>query len=282
VAALIGITAPLGMQPVAEADDPCQNTAEAQQSYIGIGLTCGEPGSPAPETGNGDPAQSTLDQSPYVEYRWVSACRDLSDASDPSSSIDCVASRTCPDPADRLWRLWGRTPGAGWTPIGTGCFGRPPTAAQTPKPQVTPGLVLNALRRIGLPRHEVRTQPAGKTLVNFDTIFYTHATPYTRTFTLLGQRVQIIATPTAYTWHHGDGTTATTNTPGAPYPAMDITHDYAHAHTTVQPSVDTTYTARYRVNNGPWQTIPQTVTITGPTTNLRIAEATPVLSGDYE
>jgi len=142
--------------------------------------------------------------------------------------------------------------------------------------------VLRAIRRIGLPALATHTQPADKTLVNFDTIFYTHATPFTRTITLLGQRVQITATPSSYTWHHGDGTTATTSTPGAPYPAKDVTYDYQHAHTTVATHVDTTYTARYRVRNGPWQTIPQTVTITGPATNLRIAEATPVLSGDYQ
>ena len=43
-----------------------------------------------------------------------------------------------------------------------------------------------------------------------------------------------------------------------------------------------TYSARFRVNGGQWQDIPETVTISGPPGSLRIAEATAVLSGDYE
>ena len=40
------------------------------------------------------------------------------------------------------------------------------------------------------------------------------------------------------------------------------------------------WTARYRVGNAGWQPVPGTVTTLGPATNLRIAEATPVLTGD--
>jgi hypothetical protein len=46
--------------------------------------------------------------------------------------------------------------------------------------------------------------------------------------------------------------------------------------------VDVTYSARFRVNGGTWQDIPETVTIAGPETVLRVAEATPVLSGRYD
>ncbi len=155
------------------------------------------------------------------------------------------------------------------------------TPAAAPQPQVTQGVVLTALRRIGLPSLQAHTQPEGKTLVNFATIFYTHPQAFTRTVTLLGQRVQIHATPSSFRWHYGDGSVGTTSTPGAPYPAKDVTHNYADAHTTVQTSVDVTYTARFRVGNGAWQTIPGAVTIAGPTAPLRISEATAVLSGNY-
>jgi hypothetical protein len=49
----------------------------------------------------------------------------------------------------------------------------------------------------------------------------------------------------------------------------------------VQAAVDVTYTARFRLAGGRWQDIAQTLTITGPPTPLRVAEATPVLSGDH-
>ena len=179
-------------------------------------------------------------------------------------------------------QLWGRVADSNeWEAIATRCSSKAPNATPTPKPQVTPGLVLTELRRIGLPALQARTQPRDKTLVNFATIFYAEPQTFTRTLTLLGQSVDVEAEPTSYTWHYGDGSSATTSTPGAPYPAKDVTHSYTDAHTTVQPSVDVTYSARFRVGNGAWQTIPDTVTIAGPAASLRISEATAVLSGEY-
>jgi hypothetical protein len=126
------------------------------------------------------------------------------------------------------------------------------------------------------------TQPEDKTLVNFETIFYTDPQQFTQTVTLLGQSVEIEATPSQYTWHHGDGTTGTTSSPGAPYPSKEITYNYTDAHVTVEPSVDVTYTARFRVSGGGWQGINETVTIAGPSSDLRVSEATALLSGEYE
>jgi len=146
---------------------------------------------------------------------------------------------------------------------------------------VTPGLVLEALRRLGLPAVRTHTQPEDKTLVNFDTIFYAEPTTFRRTITLLGQQVDVEATPARFTWRPGDGSVRTTTTPGRPYPAKDVTHRYEQAHRTVQASVDVTYTARFRVAGGAWQDIAETITISGPPTPLRVAEATPVLSGEY-
>jgi len=153
--------------------------------------------------------------------------------------------------------------------------------AAAPRPQVTPGVVMTAMRRIGLPALAAHTQPEGKTLVNFATIFYTDPQPFTRTVTLLGRRVTIVATPQTFTWHYGDGTSSSTSTPGAPYPAKDVTHNYRDAHKTVLTSVDVSYSARFHVGGAAWQDIPGTVTIAGPTSPLRISEATALLSGDH-
>ncbi len=70
---------------------------------------------------------------------------------------------------------------------------------------LTPGLVQHAFERLAWPASDLVVQPPnGKTLVNFDTNFYTtNAHPTTRTVTLLGQQVTIEATPTEYTWHFG-------------------------------------------------------------------------------
>src|SRR5206468_1583314 len=100
----------------------------------------------------------------------------------------------------------------------------------------------------------------GRTLVNFATNFLTTNTePTTQAVTLLGQRVEIEATPQSWVWHYGDGGSDTTSSPGAAYPDLEVTHTYLDA-VQVSPSVDTVYSGRYRINGGGWQAIPDTAT----------------------
>ena len=139
-------------------------------------------------------------------------------------------------------------------------------------------MVLTALRRVGLPALTTHVQPRGKTLVNFDTIFYTDPQQVSLDLTVLRQAVEVQASPTSYRWIFGDGASTTTESPGAAYPSKEVTHRYADADVTVQPHVETVYTARFRVSDGDWQEIPETVTTVGPSTQLRVVEGTPLLS----
>src|SRR3954453_20021480 len=98
---------------------------------------------------------------------------------------------------------------------------------------LTPAMVEHAFRRLTWPASALVVQPPrGKTLVNFDTNFYTtNPHPSTRTVTLIGQPVTIEATPTQYTWHFGaggadEGSDLTTTDPGAAYPDLRVTHRY--------------------------------------------------------
>jgi hypothetical protein len=168
-----------------------------------------------------------------------------------------------------------------WSALGVECItfdpeNPPPDIA---RPQITWAMVLREVKRVGLPALRVRVQPADRTLVNFETIFYTEPEPFERELRLLGQRVDVRATASGFAWSFGDGASLQTQTPGAPYPAKDVVHEYADADVTVAPRVDVTYTAQFRVNGGGWQEIPETVTITGPPASLRILEATAVLVG---
>ena len=140
-------------------------------------------------------------------------------------------------------------------------------------------MVADAFQRTPLPALRAITQPAEKTLINFDTIFYVDAQPLHRTLNLLGQQVNLEITPSTFRWVHGDGTTTETHTPGAPYPAKDVVHRYQQAHVTVSQHVEVVWTARWRLNGGPYQDVDGTVTTVGPDSPLRIAEATPALSG---
>jgi hypothetical protein len=145
---------------------------------------------------------------------------------------------------------------------------------------LTPGMVERAFRRLDWPSSALMVQPPdGRTLVNFETNFYTTNThPTTRTVTLIGQRVTVEATPTSYTWHFGEDEDQTTADPGAPYPDLRITHRYTHVGS-VGPCVDTTYSGRYRVGNGAWQSIPDTLTVPGTPVDLQVVSATPHLVG---
>ncbi len=129
------------------------------------------------------------------------------------------------------------------------CSGNGPPALAA-VPQVTEAMVLAAFRRIPLPHLASHSQPANKTLINFDTIFFTDARPLTRNLTLLGQRVRLEIRPSRFEWVHGDGTTATTATPGAPYPAKDVVYRYSDAHRTVDHRVVVTWSARWSLNGG--------------------------------
>jgi hypothetical protein len=146
-------------------------------------------------------------------------------------------------------------------------------------PLVTPGLVAEALRRVELPGAELEIQPPnGRTLVNFDTNFFTRQGPFTRSVRLLGRLVDLRISPAAYTWRFGDGAVRSTTSPGSPYPHLEVTHRYLRK-ARVAPSVDVTYEATFSVDGGAWQSVPGTVTIPGTPERLRVVTARPVLVG---
>ncbi|MEJ7795137.1 MAG: hypothetical protein WKF50_06270 [Nocardioides sp.] len=147
---------------------------------------------------------------------------------------------------------------------------------------ITPAMVRREMQRLDWPQARLEVQPPdGQTLINFDTNFFTeNDRATTQTVTLLGQRVEIEARPSEYTWEFGDGARLTTSSPGAAYPDLDVTHDYADPGR-VGPSVDTTYTGRYRINGDAWQQIPGSLTVPGESVALRVRSASPHLIGTY-
>ncbi|GAA2143317.1 hypothetical protein GCM10009844_15680 [Nocardioides koreensis] len=155
----------------------------------------------------------------------------------------------------------------------------PPQLGPAPIPSVTPDLVGRAFRDLPLPASELVVQPpGGETLVNFDTNFYTEQGSFTRTVRLLGQRVDLKIWPSRYQWMFGDGASLASESAGAPYPDLQITHDY-QSKGGVSPRVDTTYSAQFSVNGGPWRDVDGTVTIPGSPVRLEVRTARPVLVG---
>lgn len=166
------------------------------------------------------------------------------------------------------------------------CFGTnwnigcdPEDLVESPEAVLTPGLVAAAFRRLPLPAAELVVQPPnGRTLVNFETNFYTEQGEFTRAVRLLGRRVELRIWPSGFGWRFGDGERRESTSPGAAYPHLEITHSYARTGR-VAPSVDVTYAAQFRVGGGPWRDVAGTVTIPGEPRQLRVVEARPVLVG---
>jgi hypothetical protein len=145
--------------------------------------------------------------------------------------------------------------------------------------EITASMAAAALRVIPLPPSVLQVQPPnGRTLVNFDTNFFTQAGPFDRTVPMLGQNVDLHIVPSGFEWRFGDGASLATDLPGAPYPDLEVTHRYLDKGR-VAPSVDTTYTATFRVDGGPWRDVPGSVTIPGAPVNLQVLTATPTLVG---
>lgn len=253
----------------------CSSSAEATGNVMGVGAEC-ESTPSSPHINNAGPGSSGGQSSPYTAFQWIANCQGGAGPHTgqdycPTGGLQCGTNQS-------LHTLLGQLPNGTWVQVTTDC--RPNNPQAPTPPQVTPALVLTAFQRIGIPTYSSVSQPAGKTLVNFDTIFHAQAEPFTASVTLLGQRVDLRIRPSSYRWEFGDGTTTTTESGGAAYPSKEIVHRYAKAHTTVEHRVVITWSATFRVNGGPERPVPGTVTRAGPVTSLRISEATPVLSGE--
>jgi len=155
-------------------------------------------------------------------------------------------------------------------------------AEQVDRPAAVRSNVARAFREMQLPPSKLVVEPPdGLTLINFDTNFYVRPKVLRRTVTLLGQPVQFRVWASSYTWQFGDGTQLETLKPGAPYPRLDVTHQYLEIDT-YAPRVDTTYQAEFRVGSGAWQPVDGTATVTGDPVQLRAIGARPKLVDPYQ
>lgn len=140
------------------------------------------------------------------------------------------------------------------------------------------------LKKVALPEAVINVQPPdGETLVNLPTIFSTDARTYTApALRVLDHTVVFTLTPESYTWHHGDGTTQTTTTPGRKFadgdePTTLIHHAYDRTADDIPVSVDITWSATWTLDGKDRGAVDGTVTKTGAAQQLDVLEATPTL-----
>jgi len=165
------------------------------------------------------------------------------------------------------------------------------TCQPTGPPQVSAAMVREQAVRL-IPTAAVGVAPRTSTLVNIQTIMWVGA-PETRTLapvTILGQRVTIAITLDHVAWDYGDGDADTTTDPGKAYDsagdpcATPMCADYfghVYARTgamTVAATVS--WTATFRVGNGPVVPIPGTIDGPAGQSTVRVLQARGVLVPD--
>ena len=129
-------------------------------------------------------------------------------------------------------------------------------------------------KKVELPASTINIQPPnGETLVNFKTILSTQAERHQVTVRLNQVNIDLVLEiwPSHFLWKHGDGTTQeSTNaglmwTEGADVDSDGfVTHVYTQALKAAQVSVDTTWSAQFKVVGAPdWRPVNGTVTKVG-------------------
>ena len=194
----------------------------------------------------------------------------------------CVSGVRCADAAGRAGNYFVLY-GEGVKRPGRACLpGARRAAAAAPAPPVlSAGLVATAMRRLAwrVPRLTVQP-PGGATLVNLATnVFARGDRVQTLTTQLLTRRVPIEARAVRYEWSFGDGARLSTAQPGRPYPALDVTHRYP-APGRFRLTLATSFTGRFRVDDGPWRPVPGELRLVAPAQPLRVVEARPQLRGE--
>ena len=135
-------------------------------------------------------------------------------------------------------------------------------------------LIIRQFKRIAWPSSKLVVQPrGGRTLVNFETNFYTpdHRS-IDQSVTVAGQSVVIRAVPVSYTYYFGDGRQHDDRQPRQPAP-RPRDHPCVRADRRRRRTGGHDVRGEYRIGQGEWTSIPDTLTVEGAGQDLEIVEA---------
>jgi hypothetical protein len=131
-------------------------------------------------------------------------------------------------------------------------------------------IIESEFKRVVVLKGTAEVSPRPDTLVNIPTRFTTDApASYDIPLTLLGQPVTITATARRWTWHFGDGSTATTTAAGT---RARVEHTYRSA-VDLGAYVVIEWSGTYRIGGGAVLPINGTATTVGEPTALAVKEA---------
>jgi hypothetical protein len=181
------------------------------------------------------------------------------------------------------WRVVGTED---WNELPAECLNR----AVIGTPEITPEIArAETFKR--LPTTTFTLSPARAGIVNLPEIFSVNQ-PQNIVFTvpILGQQVTLRTAGERYDWTFGDGVNLSVGTPGAAYAAGSVCssdddcadyvhHTYRRSNKTGYPvAVTITWHGQFAVGDGPFQDIPQRITVTSLTVQVPVVE-TQVIGG---
>lgn len=185
-----------------------------------------------------------------------------------NSSTDWVRQGSAEHPGATPWMVQcdDGNVGVAWVPANSSdqpavVLGNPPGAGVDPSQ-----IAASVFEIVPLPPVTVGVNP-GTGLVAVSSWFWIDGYDGS---TLRGSRtldsvaVEVEITPSGYLWAFGDGSTLETTSVGRAYPdESDIQHHYEQSSLSAGGAftvkLDITFSARYRVNDGPWQALPPVV-----------------------
>ena len=266
--------------PLAPANADCHSQVSeetcAATTNGGFGIGQGQSDGPANDQ-PGTTVGVAAPLSPEVtRTRYVPTCT----GNTPEGGDDALcgaAVESCPDEAEiRMWvytARFNRTSGeqvSDWqlvTDSATRCVGADdpvldPTVA-------IPAIVQRDFKRVVVAKGVAEVSPRPDTLVNIPTVFST-STPqsYDIPLTLLGQSVVITAKAERWTWHFGDGQSATSTQA----PDGRVEHEYTRSGER-QAYVVIEWSGTFRINGGAPQDITGAATTTGDPVTVAVKQA---------
>ncbi|MEQ4206473.1 PKD domain-containing protein [Actinopolymorpha sp. B9G3] len=206
-----------------------------------------EPDDPGPDNPAPDWPQPG---DPRTDEYLTPACSSNGPPPGDGGALCGAATQSCQAEGELRFFVYTRTErwnGSAWVPEGSWEFQGSECRGSDEEegPQVTPELVMGWLEEYGLPSASAEVNPGnGRTLVDFDNVFYTELSGEQTVQVGPGGIVTVHANPVSYRWYWGDGTSDVTSQPGGPYPNMDVTHTYSSTGD-YEVRVDVTYSGWY-------------------------------------
>jgi hypothetical protein len=262
--------------PTAEADDGEDIYKLAGQEEVD------ESNQPGGNTTDTDSSTESVASTPAGKWVKSTAC-------DTVGASGCLTEYSCEDGSAPV--VWIYQLEAGGTQGSYSQCPEDPEPIATTPPIDIPGEALKEFKKVELPASTINVQPPnGETLVNFKTILSTRAERHQVTVRLNQVNIDLVLEvwPSHFLWKHGDETTQETSHAGLMWSEgadVDgdgfVTHVYTQALKAAQVSVDTTWSAQFKVVGAPdWRPVNGTVTKVGEPLELTVREATPELVTD--